>query len=157
MAADPVPTIVEEKGETSLSFSDSSDATPKEKHAYFPLDYEPKEIQVIVREAILLAGGAAAILLQVANPGVGQGVNEHSNFAYRPLDRLRTTMTYVYTIACGSASEKAAVIDMVHRAHSTVRGRGYSADDPDLQLWVAATVRHRHKARIPCFTDSFFC
>ena len=102
--------------------------------------YEPKHIQNIVREGILLSTGGVAILLQVANPGVGQGVNENSNFAYRPADRLRTTMTYVYCMAFGSPSEKRAIIEMVHRAHQPIKGPGYSADDADLQLWVAATL-----------------
>ncbi|KAJ5688518.1 hypothetical protein N7462_002910 [Penicillium macrosclerotiorum] len=101
---------------------------------------EPKRIRQVVQEAILLAGGAAAILLQVADPGVASGVDEHSNFAYRPMDRLRTTMTYVYCMAFGTRDEKSAVIQMVHRAHSSVKGPGYSADDPALQLWVAATL-----------------
>lgn len=101
---------------------------------------KPQEIKRIVQEAILLAGGAAAILLQVAEPGVGRGVNEHSNFAYRPLDRLRTTMTYVYCMSFGSREEKAAVIEMVHRAHAPVNGPDYNANDPKLQLWVAATL-----------------
>ena len=107
---------------------------------YFPLTYQPTSMQTIVREAILLAGGAAAILLQVANPGVGAGVNAHSNFAYRPIDRLRTTMTYVYTIAFGSEDERRAVIAMTNKAHEVVKGRGYDADDPGLQMWVAATL-----------------
>ncbi|KFY93204.1 hypothetical protein V500_03817 [Pseudogymnoascus sp. VKM F-4518 (FW-2643)] len=102
--------------------------------------FQPKEMQKVVREAILLAGGAVAILLQVANPGVGQGVNEHSNFAYRPVDRLRTTMTYVYCMAFGTVDEKKTIIDMVHRAHAPVQGATYSANDVDLQLWVASTL-----------------
>jgi uncharacterized protein (DUF2236 family) len=102
--------------------------------------YNPVHIQKIVKEAILLATGGVAILLQVANPGVGQGVNENSNFAYRPVDRLRTTMTYVYCMAFGTHKERATIIEMVHRAHVPVRGPGYTADDPDLQLWVAATL-----------------
>ena len=101
---------------------------------------EPQNIRLIVQEAIILAGGAAAILLQVAEPGVGKGVDNHSNFDYRPMDRLRTTMTYVYCMAFGSREEKVAVTEMVHRAHAPVRGQGYSADDPELQLWVAATL-----------------
>lgn len=101
---------------------------------------EPQNIRRIVKEAIILAGGAIAILLQVAEPGVGKGVDNHSNFDYRPMDRLRTTMTYVYCMAFGSREEKAAVTEMVHRAHAPVRGEGYSADDPELQLWVAATL-----------------
>ncbi|KAJ5542746.1 hypothetical protein N7535_005170 [Penicillium sp. DV-2018c] len=100
----------------------------------------PHHIQQVVREAILLAGGAAAILLQIANPGVAKGVDEHSNFAYRPLDRLRTTMTFIYCMAYGSREEKKAVIEMVHRAHAPVNGPGYNANDPKLQLWVAATL-----------------
>lgn len=102
--------------------------------------FQLKEMQKVVQEAILLAGGAVAILLQVANPGVGQGVNEHSNFAYRPVDRLRTTMTYVYCMAFGTVDEKKTIIDMVHRAHAPVQGETYSANDVDLQLWVASTL-----------------
>jgi uncharacterized protein (DUF2236 family) len=101
---------------------------------------EPKEIRRIVQEAILLAGGAVAILLQVAEPGVGKGVDNYSNFSARPMDRLRTTMTYVYCMAFGSREEKESVIELVHRAHAAVKGPGYDADDPELQLWVAATL-----------------
>lgn len=101
---------------------------------------EPHQMRRIVREAILLAGGAIAILLQVAEPGVGKGVDNHSNFDYRPMDRLRTTMTYVYCMVYGTRVEKKAVINMVHRAHAPVRGENYSADDPELQLWVASTL-----------------
>ncbi|KAL4891816.1 hypothetical protein BDV59DRAFT_203089 [Aspergillus ambiguus] len=100
----------------------------------------PQHIQRILREGIILAGGAAAILLQVANPGVGKGVGNHSNFAYRPVDRLRTTMTYVYCMVFGSPKEKETVIQLVHRAHSVVKGSDYSADNAQLQLWVAATL-----------------
>ncbi|PGH30801.1 hypothetical protein GX50_06429 [[Emmonsia] crescens] len=113
---------------------------PGKVSPYFPLEYEPKEVQKVVKEGILMVGGAIAILLQVANPGVGQGVNEHSNFALRVTDRLRATMTYIYTIAFGTPGEKKAIINMVHRAHTSVNGPNYDANDPDLQLWVAATL-----------------
>lgn len=128
------------------SISDTEDnfdmVIPSERNwiGSFPLTHQPKEAQRIIREGILIAGGAVAILLQVANPGIAQGVNAHSDFAYRPIDRLRTTMTYVYTITFGTPSEKATMIRTVHRAHSTIKGPNYSADDPELQLWVAATL-----------------
>lgn len=32
------------------------------------------------------------------------------------------------------------MVEMVHQAHASVNGPGYSADDPTLQLWVAATI-----------------
>ena len=106
----------------------------------FSPSFQPKEMQQVIQEAILLSGGAAAILLQVANPGVAQGVNEHSDFAYRPADRLRTTMTYVYCMSFGTVEEKKAIVQQIHRAHAPVKGEGYSADNKDLQLWVAATL-----------------
>ncbi|SFB28834.1 Uncharacterized conserved protein, DUF2236 family [Amycolatopsis marina] len=100
----------------------------------------PLEMHRVVREGVLLAGGARAILLQVANPGVGRGVAEHSDFAYRPVDRLRTTLTYVYCMTYGSPEEVRQVSRMVNRVHAKVRGPGYRATDPELQLWVAATL-----------------
>jgi len=102
--------------------------------------YNPVHLQKVVGEGVLLATGAIAILLQVAHPGVGAGVNENSNFAYRPADRLRTTMTFVYCMAFGTPAERAAIIEEVHRAHVPVRGADYTADDPHLQLWVASTL-----------------
>ncbi|KAJ5833478.1 hypothetical protein N7474_001789 [Penicillium riverlandense] len=99
-----------------------------------------QEVQKVVREGILLAAGAAAILLQVAMPGVAKGVDNHSSFAYSPLRRLRTTLTFVYCMAYGTKEEKKAVITMVNRAHAEVQGTDYSADDPELQMWVAATL-----------------
>ena len=87
-------------------------------------------------EGALLAGGGAAILLQVADPTVAAGVAKHSDFVTRPLLRLRTTLTYVYAVVFGSERQADAVRAMVDRAHGPVAG----AFDPDLQLWVAATL-----------------
>lgn len=104
-----------------------------------------RRISDMAGEAVLLAGGGRAILLQLANPGVGHGVAEHSDFVERPLSRLHGTMTYLYAIVFGTPAEVAQVRRVVGRAHrpvhdgrtSTVR---YDAFDPELQLWVAATL-----------------
>ncbi|KAI1343633.1 hypothetical protein F5Y15DRAFT_171512 [Xylariaceae sp. FL0016] len=119
------------------------------KEEFLRPGFEPKHINLIVREGIILGGGAAAILLQVAEAGVGAGVNEHSNFAYRVQDRLRTTMTFVYCMSFGTPEEKRAITDMITAVHGSVhgtldegrnKGKAYSALDPDLQMWVAATL-----------------
>lgn len=119
------------------------------KEEFLAPDFDPKYIKILTQESVILGGGAAAILLQVAEAGVGAGVSEHSNFSHRALDRLRTTMTYVYCMAYGTAQERKTVADMVTRVHDEVsgtlsegrnQGRPYSALDPDLQLWVAATL-----------------
>jgi uncharacterized protein (DUF2236 family) len=90
----------------------------------------------ITAEGALLAGGGTAILLQVADPTVAAGVARHSDFATRPLLRLRTTLSFVYAVVFGSADQGATVRAMVDRAHAPVPG----AIDPGLQLWVAATL-----------------
>ncbi|KAK8026374.1 hypothetical protein PG991_003430 [Apiospora marii] len=120
--------------------------------AYLRPDFVPRHLNKISREAIILGGGAVAILLQVANPAVGAGVHEHSNFAHRVPDRLRSTMTYIYCMSFGTPPEKQRLADMITRVHANVRGvltepsgpdqegQEYSALDPHLQLWVAATL-----------------
>ncbi len=87
-------------------------------------------------EAILLAGGAAAILLQVADPAVARGVAGHSTFAERPLDRLHGTLTYLYVTVYGTEQEARSIARHVGGAHAGVPG----ATDAHLQLWVAATL-----------------
>jgi uncharacterized protein (DUF2236 family) len=99
-----------------------------------------KHLADIAGEAVLLAGGARAILLQIANPAVGHGVAEHSSFAADPLARLRNTLTYIYVVAFGTPEEIERVVRAVQSAHSPVRAADYDAADPRLQLWVAATL-----------------
>lgn len=94
----------------------------------------------IAAESVLIAGGARAILLQLANPAVGRGVAEHSDFAANPLLRLRNTLSYVYVLVYGDEDEQRRISDLVNRSHEPVRGAGYTAVDPELQLWVAATL-----------------
>jgi uncharacterized protein (DUF2236 family) len=91
-------------------------------------------------EGVLLVGGGRAILLQLANPAIGQAVAEHSNFAADPLRRLRNTLTYVYALVFGTPAQIAAVTAMVNEAHAPVRSETYDASDAQLQLWVAATL-----------------
>lgn len=140
----PVPASEKSKEEADASLRSKSEDSEGLKWAGLDPNYSPEEIKKVVQEAILLAGGGAAVLLQMAHPGVAAGVNLHSNFAYRPVDRLRTTMTYVYSVTYGTPQEKEFIINAVHRAHSTIkgkdRGENYSADDPASQLWVAATL-----------------
>lgn len=91
-------------------------------------------------EAVLLAAGGRAILLQLAHPSVGHAVAEHSNFAADPTRRLRHTLTFVYALIWGKPGQALFVTNMVNRAHAPVVGENYNAMDPELQLWVNATL-----------------
>jgi uncharacterized protein (DUF2236 family) len=100
----------------------------------------------VAAEALNLAGGGRALLLQIAHPAVGRGVVEHSDFANRMMDRLHATMTYVYASVFAAPDELAYVRRSVNRAHGPVHAAAddgkpaYNAFDPQLQLWVAATL-----------------
>ncbi|KAI1815076.1 hypothetical protein GGS20DRAFT_364958 [Poronia punctata] len=132
-----------------VGYSEKTLNHPIAKEDFLSPNFKLKHMLPIVQEGILIGAGAAAILLQIAEPGVGAGVNEHSNFSYRVLDRLRTTMTFVYCMAYGTPEEKKTICDMITKVHSGVngviaegrdKGKPYSALDPELQVWVAATL-----------------
>lgn len=101
----------------------------------------PSAYASIASEQGMLLAAGSAVMYQLAVPGVGLGVAEHSTTLERPVDRLRTTLTYVYAMTLGTPEEQQAIARMVNKAHGPVRAAGrYSAFDPDLQLWVAATL-----------------
>lgn len=94
----------------------------------------------VVREKAILAGGPAALLLQVAHPAVAAGVVRHSDFESDPLGRLRRTLDTMLTVAFGDQAQAEAAVAGVAAVHVHVRGPSYRADDPDLALWVHATL-----------------
>ncbi|WP_141578703.1 oxygenase MpaB family protein [Actinomadura sp. WMMA1423] len=97
-------------------------------------------IRVITREGVLIAAGGAASLLQTAHPKVAQGVYDHSYTADDPLRRLRNTMGWLYAVQFGTREEAETFSALVTKGHSAVTGPDYEANDPELQVWVAATL-----------------
>ncbi|MFC4060924.1 oxygenase MpaB family protein [Planomonospora corallina] len=97
-------------------------------------------IRKVSREGILIAAGGAASLLQTAHPKVAQGVYDHSYTAEDPLGRLRGTMQWVYAVSWGTREEAERLSAIVTRMHDKVTGPGYEANDPELQVWVGATL-----------------
>ncbi|MBE1533300.1 oxygenase MpaB family protein [Actinomadura algeriensis] len=97
-------------------------------------------IREITREGALIAAGGAASLLQTAHPQVAQGVYDHSYTAEDPLRRLQNTMGWLYAVQFGTKEEAETFSALVWKGHEQVTGPGYRANDPDLQVWVAATL-----------------
>lgn len=91
-------------------------------------------------ELVLLLGGPRALLMQLAHPMVARGVAEHSGFRADPFARLSRTLDAVSTIVFGSEEQARATARAVHGMHRRVRGEGYEANDPELLLWVHATI-----------------
>ena len=94
----------------------------------------------INRENVLFLGGGRALLMQLAHPKVAAGVDEHSDFRSRPMYRLRRTIRLTMAIVFGDRETALTAARIVNQVHGRVRGRGYHAMDPDLLLWVHATL-----------------
>ena len=94
----------------------------------------------INRENILLLGGGRALLMQLAHPMVAAGVDEHSDFRANPIRRLRRTIRMTMAIVFGDRETALAAARGVNQVHARVQGAGYRALDPDLLLWVYATL-----------------
>lgn len=93
------------------------------------------------REAMLLLGaGPRALLLQLAHPGVAAGVDEHSDFRSDPWARLQATLRSYLRIVYGTGTAARAEIRRLNELHRSIKGPGYAARDPDLSLWVHATL-----------------
>jgi len=109
-------------------------------------------IWTVHRELALLAGAGRALLLQLAHPLVAAGVADHSRFADDPFGRLRRTLDPMYTLVFGDPLAAAMAADRMAATHRRVHGRlaeaagpfpagtPYDAADPELRLWVHATL-----------------
>jgi len=99
----------------------------------------------VVAERATILGGPAAILLQVAHPSVAAGVADHSDYTAGPAKRLLGTLQAALTISFGDTDQAYAIARHVGGQHRRVRGTtpdgtSYRANDPDLALWVHATL-----------------
>jgi uncharacterized protein (DUF2236 family) len=106
----------------------------------------------IDRENVLLFGGRRALLLQLAHPLVAQGVADHSNFRRDRVGRLLKTIDLSLTIMFGEAELAQRAIEQIKAVHRIVegslpdnvgaytKGTPYRAGDPELLLWVHATL-----------------
>ena len=104
---------------------------------FFPPD---SVIRRVDGEWALLLGGGRALLMQLAHPLVAKGVAEHSDFKNNPFDRLQRTLDASWTIVFGTNADAARTAAVIHRVHDRVVGADYHANDPELLLWVHATL-----------------
>ncbi|MGH2529834.1 MAG: oxygenase MpaB family protein [Actinomycetota bacterium] len=95
-------------------------------------------------EIVVILGAGRALLMQIAHPLVAAGVCDHSHFGIDAFTRLWRTIDTVLTVAFGDTEQAMAAADRVTEIHrgvvGTRDGRPYRALDPDLLLWVHATL-----------------
>jgi uncharacterized protein (DUF2236 family) len=106
-------------------------------------------------ERIVLFGWGRAILLQLAHPLVAAGVHDHSGFRATPwaaVTRLYHTVHAMLALTFGTPSEYERALEGIRAIHRRVNGvlaegagpfpagARYSAENPDLVLWVHVTL-----------------
>ncbi|MEY2403374.1 MAG: hypothetical protein QOD38_925 [Acidimicrobiaceae bacterium] len=96
-------------------------------------------------EPVVFLGGGRALLLQVAHPKVAAGVEQHSTYATDPWGRLFRTVDVMAKLAFAAPEVSVAQSRWLERMHRRVagvteEGDRYTALDPDLLLWVWATL-----------------
>lgn len=113
-----------------------------------------------------LLGGGAAVLLQVAHPLVAAGVVEHSDYRNDLWRRLVRTLEAFYFIVYGTRQEAERAAAAVRSVHAHVQGvtqqslgrfpagTSYSAANPDLMLWVHATLVQASLAAYERFVET---
>ncbi|UQA91814.1 oxygenase MpaB family protein [Streptomyces halobius] len=85
------------------------------------------------------------LLLQVAHPVVGAGVEDHSTFRDEPWQRLFRTVSSLSTVIYGGQGAATAEARRLIEAHRTMKGvdaqgRRYHALHPEAYHWVHATL-----------------
>lgn len=101
----------------------------------------------------MMAGGIAALLLQMLHPAALAGIWDHSNFRQDRSGRLRRTAQFIAGTTYGSTAEAERLIARVRAVHGRVSGvlsdgTPYSANDPELLRWV-------HVAEVSCFLAAY--
>ena len=106
-------------------------------------------------ERIVLLGWGRAILLQLAHPLIAAGVYDHSGFrstTWAAVTRLYHTVHAMLALTFGSDEEREQALNGIRQIHQRVHGQlksaagrfaagtPYSAENPDLVLWVHATL-----------------
>lgn len=119
------------------------------EHGFFGPD---SAIWELTRESRLLLASLTTLLLQIAHPKVGAALDDHSTIQNEYSNRMQETYDLVDTIVFGDAASAIRAVVVLRRIHEQVRGETeedvgnvdagepYYANDPELMLWVWATL-----------------
>lgn len=100
-------------------------------------------------EAALMLGGGRALILQVAHPLVGAGVEHYSRYRTDRWGRLTHTLDTMGQVLFGDTATARRAAERMRSAHARIHGTvrdghaagcPYDANDPALILWVWATL-----------------
>jgi uncharacterized protein (DUF2236 family) len=109
-------------------------------------------IRRVHREKVVFLYGRRALLMQAAHPLAFAGLMAHTGSMDQPYERLARTARVIHAVVFGPRAEADRLTRRVRAMHRRVRGvltqpagrypagTPYAADDPELLLWVLATL-----------------
>lgn len=121
----------------------------REVDGYFAADSALRRLH---RERLVLFSGVRALLMQACDPLAVVGFQRHSIIFDDPQTRLQRTDEWMSRIYFGTAAEAEEAGHVVQAMHRRVKGKTpadygpipkgtpYDATDPELGLWVLATL-----------------
>lgn len=121
----------------------------REMDSYFD---DSSMLRRVHREFAVALSGPRALLMQAAHPVAFEGFFAHTGALDEPYERLARTAAVMNTIAFGSRADADRATRRVRAMHGRVRGElerpagrfpagtPFAADDPELLLWVLASL-----------------
>lgn len=109
-------------------------------------------LRVVQREMVVALGGPRALLMQAAHPVAFAGFFEATTMLTEPYPRLERTAKVLSAIAFGTREQADSATRPVRAVHRRVSGTlkepagrypagtPWHADDPELLLWILATL-----------------
>jgi uncharacterized protein (DUF2236 family) len=109
-------------------------------------------IRRVYREHVMVLAGPRALLMQAAHPVAWAGFYAQTASKDEPYERLQRTAQIVELVTFGPRAEAERATRRVRSMHKKVRGElyeaagrfpagtPYAADDPELLLWILATL-----------------
>ncbi|HET6771231.1 MAG TPA: oxygenase MpaB family protein [Actinomycetota bacterium] len=97
-------------------------------------------------ETTVLFGGARALLMHAAHPLLIAAGRDTGFYKKNPWQRLERTLQLTYAITFGTVEEATTAVEHINDVHRSVRGLDevtgltYDAFDPELLLWVHASL-----------------
>ena len=109
-------------------------------------------IRRVYREHVMVLAGPRALLMQAAHPVAWAGFFQQTASKDEPYERLHRTAQIVELVTYGPRREAERVTRRVRAMHRRIRGTldapagrfpagtPYAADDPELLMWILATL-----------------
>jgi uncharacterized protein (DUF2236 family) len=122
---------------------------PMSHDGYFAPD---SMLRRVISETLVGLSGPRVLLIQAAHPVAFAGFFAHTGALDEPYERLNRTALIMNTVAFGTRSAADRATQRVRAMHTRVRGEldapagrfpagtPYAANDPELLLWILATL-----------------